>query len=122
MSSMPSSIVSVTEGNLRPDVFAELFGRVGVSNLWNEIGKQAAMKVQTDLELENESDATKGAKSRLNEIIEERNAIVHPTGTGNLPDPDRVIAAGRFLRTLAEVLVQICSVRVVAFNPGSVKD
>ena len=36
--------LSLTESNMRADVLADLFKRIGVQNIWSEISEQATMK------------------------------------------------------------------------------
>jgi RiboL-PSP-HEPN len=109
--------LSVTDQNIWPDTLADLFKRIGVTKLWEDIGKQSAMKVHCEIEAE--PQVSREAKSRLARLMTERNQIAHPTGTVIFPDTDRLAAHMRFLRILAQVLADICRVQIAVFPSGS---
>ena len=114
LSAMPWKVVSLTEGNLRPGTLGELFKRVGVDGLWREVGKQAEMKAY--LKLKEDKDTTRSAQSRLEEIMDARNAIAHPTGTEIFAGPDKVMGWSLFLRTLAREIVKVSRVSTTTFS------
>ena len=113
-SSINSECISLTEQNLRSKMLADLFNRVEIKDLWREIGKQTDIKLH--FELESETDATRKTKLMLDKIMDERNTIAHPTGTMNLPGPDQVLSTSSFFRILAQVIVKICMLKIVAFT------
>jgi hypothetical protein len=98
---------------MRPEILADLFKRIGMDNVWPEIGKQTKTKIL--LRVTPDSDATNQAKSRLNDIMEDRNRIAHPTNTTTFLGPDQVLEATKFLSMLAEVLLDVLRVYMVAF-------
>jgi hypothetical protein len=109
--------LSVTDQNIWPETLADLFKRVGVTKLWEDIGKQAAMKVHCEIEAEQQ--VAREAKTRLSRLMTDRNQIAHPTGTVTFPDTDALGEHIRFLRALARVLADICRVPVAVFSSGS---
>jgi hypothetical protein len=100
-----------------PETMADLFKRVGVTKLWEDIGKQSAMKVHCEIEAEHQ--VSREAKSRLSRLMGERNQIAHPTGTVTFPDTDGLGEHIRFLSVLAKVLADICRVQVAVFSSGT---
>ena len=111
--SINSACLSTTDANMRPDILADLFKRIGMDNVWPEIGKQTKTKIH--LKVTTDSDATNHAKGRLNDIMEERNRIAHPTNETTFLGPDQVLEATKFLRMLAEVLLDVLRVYMVGF-------
>ncbi|MCC2315605.1 HEPN domain-containing protein [Cellulomonas xiejunii] len=103
-------ILAITTANLRPDVLAEIFRRVDVSELWLELGKQAGLR--TYLSERDERECTAEAKRRLNALMEERNSIAHPTGSTRFPDPDQVLNSVEFLKVLSRVMVDVVKMSI----------
>jgi hypothetical protein len=109
-----SRCLSVTETNMTATALAELFKRIGVMNIWQEIAKQAALK--TFFALTTDSDCEKTARARLDELMTVRNQIAHPTGNSSFPDLDQVGQFVEFVRVLAQVLADVARVHATAFN------
>ncbi|NBB52643.1 hypothetical protein GVN24_30650 [Rhizobium sp. CRIBSB] len=97
--SINSTVISITEANMRPTVLADLLKIVGILDFWREIGKQTPVKLA--LETKTEPETTAEAQKILNTIMEERNQIAHPTGTTTFPDTDQVLKFATFLKLLA---------------------
>ena len=117
--SINSQCLSATETNLRPDALRDLMKRIGMENLWADIGKQAKAKLYLSETIDgNTSDrnTSKEAQNRLNGIMEERNCIAHPTGETTFPDPDKVLDDTKFFRMLGSVLGEIVRVYVTVFG------
>lgn len=115
--SIRSSVLSITEANMKDRVIAELLKRVGMQEYWKDLGKQASVKLA--LEKATDAETTSEAQSRLNAIMEERNQVAHPTGSTAFPDPDKVMAAAKFLRTLATTTVELAKVYLAAYKQAS---
>jgi hypothetical protein len=111
-----SSVLSITDSNLKADALANLVKRVGIVEFWREVGKQAPMKIL--LEKASDSETTAEAQSRLNAIMEERNQVAHPTSGTVFPDPDQVQKAAQFLKTLAVTTVDLAKVSLAAYKPS----
>ncbi|WP_198013139.1 HEPN domain-containing protein, partial [Citrifermentans bremense] len=106
--SISSDVLTITESNMRPKVLADLMKRVGMNDYWQELGKQAKVKLHIAKTVDGEASAE--AQSRLNALMEDRNQIAHPTNTTNFPDTDQVLKNAEFLQIIAEVTVEIVSV------------
>jgi hypothetical protein len=115
--SIVSSVLSITEGNLKDRVLADLLKRIGMTDYWKDVGKQTAMKLALDRT--SDGEATVAAQTFLNAIMEERNQVAHPTASTTFPDPDKVLAAARFLRILAATTIDLAKVYLSAHKAAS---
>lgn len=111
--SINSECLSSTDANMRPEVLADLMKRIGMDNVWPDVGKQAKTKLYFKITVD--TDAATEAKNRLTSIMEARNRIAHPTSATTFMGPDEVLEATAFLQMLSEVLVDILQVYVVGF-------
>lgn len=111
-----SQCVSVTETNLRPGVMQELLTRIGVSDLWPELGKQT--RVKTFLETVEDKETTQAAKSLLDEIMDERNSVAHPTAAMNFPEPKQVQRYSNFLQLLGAESIDVIRVKLKKISGG----
>lgn len=114
--SVSSSVLSITESNMKDRVLAELLKRVGMNDFWKEVGKQANVKLH--LEKMTDGETTAEAQSRLNALMDERNQVAHPTLSTQFPDPDQVLKAASFLSTLASVTVDLAKVYLANYKPA----
>jgi hypothetical protein len=101
---------------MNAEMLAELYRRVGINALWEEIGKQSKIKIH--FETRKDMDAAVSAKSVLNEIMNTRNQLAHPSATPTFPDPDKVRRYTEFLSVLSEVLTEVCRVHLAVFKAG----
>lgn len=113
--SISSSVLSLTDSNMKDRVLADLLKRVGMQNFWRDVGKQTTMKLV--LEKSEDCETTAEAQVRLNAIMDERNQVAHPTSSTQFPDPDQVLRAAKFLTTLAATTVDLAKVYLAAYNP-----
>lgn len=111
-----SNVLSLTDSNMKDRVLAELLKRVGMQEFWREVGKQATMKLE--LEKGTDGDTTTEAQARLNAIMDERNQVAHPTSATQFPDPDQVLKAASYLKTLAATTVDLAKVYLSAYRPS----
>ena len=86
-----------------------------MQDFWREVGKQATVKLE--LEIAADSETTAEAQARLNAIMDERNQVAHPTSSTQFPNPDQVLKAARFLKTLAATTVDLAKVYLAAYKP-----
>lgn len=114
--SVSSSVLSITESNMKDRVLAELLKRVGMNEFWKEVGKQASIKLH--LETTTDGETTAEAQGRLNALMDERNQVAHPTSSTQFPDPDQVLKAASFLSTLASVAVDLAKVYLASYKPA----
>ena len=100
--------LSITESNMRADVLGELFGRVGANSMWTQIAEQAAVKAFFQ-----ESDSGKvetKARRKLNELMDLRNKIAHPSGEFEWPSIDALREHVELLLLLARTMADLVSV------------
>jgi RiboL-PSP-HEPN len=97
-----SQCLSITTENMRADVLADLFKRIGVKTLWDKIGEQAP--VQTHFETIDRSDASSRAQKYLNEFMRSRNYIAHPSANITWPDMPKLIDSISFFRMLSSAI------------------
>lgn len=109
-----STVITITEANMRDRVLADLLKRVGITEFWREVGKQNAMKLLLDRA--SDSETTAEATAQLNSLMDDRNQIAHPTGTTVFPDPDQVLASSKFLHVLAETTAEVAEIHVMKFK------
>lgn len=112
--SISSSVLSITESNMKDRVLAELLKRVGMNDFWKEVGKQANVKLS--LETSTDGETTAEAQGRLNALMDERNQVAHPTSSTQFPDPDQVLKAASFLNTLASISVDLAKVYLASLK------
>lgn len=103
--SIDSRILAITESNMNSRTLADVFKRVGVSDLWSELGKQAPLK--SHIGESADGACRSNATSKLDALMKERNGIAHPTADTTFPDPDQVLGACQFLKILSRVLVDV---------------
>ncbi len=70
-------------------------------------------------QLAREDDVSREAKAKLSNLMKGRNQIAHPSASTSFPDANQVLEYVSFLRILAQVLTQICRVKVTAFSVTS---
>ena len=109
-----SECLSITQNNMTPATVADLYKRIGITTLWVDLGKQAAMKIH--FVVISDSEAESAARARLEELMSLRNQIAHPSATPAFPDPDKVLEYVTYVETFATVLTDLSRVHVAAFN------
>lgn len=110
-----SAVLSLTDSNMKDRVLSDLLKRVGMQEYWRDVGKQATVKLV--LEKNTDGEATAEAQARLNAIMDERNQVAHPTSSTQFPDPDQVLKAATFLKTLASTTVDLAKVYLASYKP-----
>jgi len=99
--------LSVTNTNMRSDVLSDLFGRAGIKNLWETLGQQTALKAffhEFAPQL-----VSKKAKDRLDELMQLRNKVAHPSGSFVWPAIEDIRQHVEFLKVLSSTLSEHCS-------------
>ncbi|HEU4454037.1 MAG TPA: HEPN domain-containing protein [Longimicrobium sp.] len=109
-----SRCLSITEQNMHPGMLKELYNRIGISNIWSEISKQARMKMY--FELDKDADVERAARSTLENLMNLRNQIAHPSSSPSFPGPEVVEEYVRFIRVLSEVLIEISRLQSAVFK------
>lgn len=103
-----SKCLSITNENMRPTIIGELFNRIGAKEIWTKIGHQA--KVQTFFETADSAKAQKDSSKFLNDFIDERNKVAHPSDSFSWPDIQRVLKYVDYFEMLSKVILEVCSV------------
>lgn len=102
----------ITEQNMRPDILSDLLGRFEIKDIWKDISKQTPIKTffASEKELEIESQL----KELLNNIMEDRNGIAHPSSNPSFPDHDKInkyIAYFEvFAKEFSNIMINKCTV------------
>jgi hypothetical protein len=109
-----SALMSLTEANLKSRVLADITKRLGMENLWKNIGKQAPLKLA--LEKTTDGETTADAQSRLDVLMDERNSLAHPTGEMTFPDPEKVIETAKFITAFSQALRDLFRVYLVQWK------
>lgn len=102
-----SSVITITESNMRPEALVDIFRRVGIGNLWETLGRQLPLSNYLE---EAAGDACKRAAARrLDEIMKKRNIVAHPTGGGAtlFPDEKEVKEIAEYFKVLSGVLADL---------------
>lgn len=115
-----SACLSVTQSNMRPEVIADIFKRIGVDQLWVEMSKQSVLKAFFETDKDNFTE--KEAKAMLEELMTSRNGIAHPTSTPNFPDLERIKKFLEFISVLSSALHLASVTSLAAFRPLKVAD
>lgn len=100
--------LSITYENMRPDTLNELFERIGVKNIWDRIGEQPRLKMFFGTS--DPSQTKSEARKTLNEFVETRNKIAHPSGEFNWPVHEKVVHYINFLEEIATAIKEITPV------------
>lgn len=97
--------LSITDANMKSEVLAELFGRVGAVDVWKLVAQQLPMRTffkEADI-----GTVESKAKKALNDLMEMRNRIAHPSGGFDWPSSEYIRDTISFLKILAKVLGEI---------------
>lgn len=110
-----SACLSVTEGNMRSETVSDLFKRIGIDSLWAEVSKQSKMKMY--FENDKDGEIERKAKLLLDEFMQVRNTIAHPSNIPTFPDSNKMISYLEFIEVLSEVMVDVCRVQLLVIKP-----
>jgi len=110
-----SPCLSITEQNMRSDTLADLYRQIGISSLWTEISKQS--KLKRHFEIAEDRQIEQKAKAYLNEIMDVRNTIAHPSTIPTFPSSQQVEGHIDFLNVFSEVLTEVCKVQLSIYKP-----
>lgn len=102
--------MSITIENMRPGVMQELFQRFGLKRFWETISEQANFKIY--FSSNDKSYVEKLAKAKLEDLMELRNSIAHPSNDITWPDEQKIKDYIDYLKILAEALVGVVSIHV----------
>lgn len=94
--------LSITDGNMRSEVLAELFARIGIKDIWKMVGEQTAVK--THFETEDSVKCASQVINKLNGFMETRNGIAHPSGNVNWPNEAMVLRYIEYFDVIANAI------------------
>lgn len=100
--------LSITETNMRADALSDLFSRVGADKIWTGISEQASIKSYLEESDTNKAEAK--ARKKLNELMDLRNRIAHPSGEFEWPSTSSIKDNVKFLKLIARAMWEITSV------------
>lgn len=104
-SDVPTGILASTDANMRPQILKDVFARVGMKNLWNDISKQAPLR--THFGAASEGACKTAATNFLEELMRLRNSIAHPTASLSFPSPERALEMCASLRALSRAISDV---------------
>ena len=88
---------------MRPEILSDLFKRVGIKNIWEKISQQS--QIQVYFETSDASSAKSQSEKFLNDMMDKRNQIAHPSRSITWPDAEYITSALKYLETLSSVLI-----------------
>lgn len=97
--------LSITDANMKSEVLAELFGRVGAGDVWKLVAQQLSMR--TFFKDADVGAVESKAKKMLNDLMDIRNKIAHPSGSFDWPSSEYLRDTINFLKLLAKVLGEV---------------
>lgn len=103
-----SRLLAITDANMHSRMTAEVFKRVGITDFWRDVGRQAPLK--RFLGESDDAQCTREASSRLDAIMQERNGIAHPTSATTFPGPDKVQETVSYLKVLSQIIIDLALV------------
>ncbi len=106
-----SSCLSITYENMRPDTLNELFERIGAKNIWETISNESRMRLF--LGTHDPNQAKTRARKYLNEFIDIRNKVAHPSTDITWPEINVVVTYINFFEELAFSITQFTELYVI---------
>jgi hypothetical protein len=100
--------LSLTEANMRAEVLTDLFGRIGVTNIWLQISEQATLKAF--FHGDDSKQVETKARRKLDDLMDLRNRIAHPSGELEWPSVESLRDYIQFLRILARSMSELTCV------------
>ncbi len=114
---VPSSVLSLTESNMRPEILSEILKRVGITDFWRTVGKQ--LPAQLLLSESDDAACAKAIQARLSALMTLRNQIAHPTASTNFPSPEEVSQELKLLEVIAQVADDVADMAVASYVPSA---
>ena len=107
-----SGVISITDANMKAEILNDVLKRVGLSDFWREACKQNRVKLY--YEENDEGSLQEKLKNDLNELMNQRNQIAHPTSSSTFPNHEQVLERVKFLGMLSDLLAEQAKIHVVA--------
>ena len=107
--------ISITDANMRPDIFKDICDRIGFSDAWGHLSTQSGMKLffcNMDA-----SAVSKEAQAKLKKMMDDRNSIAHPASTTTFPNSATVSDYVAFVKMLCSEFESVLDTYVVVVQP-----
>lgn len=114
-----SKCLSITSENMRPQILSDLFARIGAKEIWTKLGQQA--KMQSFFETSDSAKAQKDAVKFLNDFMDIRNKVAHPSSTFQWPNTKTVIGHIDYFEMLGHLILEICPVYETSLSRPAVE-
>lgn len=102
-----SQCISITDSNMRPDILAGLFKRIGVKDALKDVSEQAHVKAL--FQSANTGFVQDQLTRKLNEVMDLRNGLAHSSGNVSWPAIEKSIDYMNFLEAIAGALDSLSS-------------
>ncbi|WDF75787.1 HEPN domain-containing protein [Mucilaginibacter sp. KACC 22773] len=106
--------ISITTENMRPTILAELFARIGAKEVWTKVGQHP--KMQIFFETSDTGLATNEAKKQLDQFMDLRNTIAHPSVSFSWPDMTTIISHINFIENLSLALDEVSGIYLLSLG------
>lgn len=103
-----SVCLSITSENMRFKICTEIFDRIGIKDVWSKVCQQA--KVLRFFEVADGAQAKNKTEAFLNNFMDERNKIAHPSPSFQWPASAKVEEYVRFFEAIAEAFSDLLPV------------
>jgi hypothetical protein len=107
-------LILITESNMRADILDELMKRLGFSDFWTDLGKQAEVKIFYSGASDGEAKGR--ARRDLDGIMSQRNHIAHPTQETEFPEIDKVLGYIKYFKMLSRQPIQLVCLYIEAYR------
>lgn len=105
LSDINRQCLSITYENMRPSTLKELFGRIAAKDVWQSIAEQASIRIH--LGIADVPEAKGAAMKYLNEFMDLRNTIAHPSTNISWPDISKVEDHIAYFEVLARAISEV---------------
>lgn len=98
--------VALTDHNVNGDELSDVFGRVGITKVWNRVGRKT--QVQSWFGVTKVEDAQAQAKNKLDQLMIDRNHTAHRGSVYPSVGPGSLKGYVEYFEVIAPVLVTVC--------------
>lgn len=114
LTSINVKCLSITTENMRSGVLGDLYSRLGVKDVWVKIGQNT--RIQVFFENGVPVQATDEAKRKLDNFMDVRNMVAHPSDSFSWPDSSTVLNFLNFIEELSFVLNELSAIYVLSLS------
>ena len=106
--------LSITSENMRPDILGDLFGRIGLKEIWRTIAEQAYVRLHFG---QTQVDKTqKCCRDFLNDFMDVRNTIAHPSSNVQWPDTSKVEEYIEYFDGVTRAISEVVAMHEASFE------